>query len=596
MIDTIKKTLSEFENATEPFYEHSVSDAIRKLRDKDDKSEPPMEWLAEYMAFDFYEDNSEQESVWGTYFGPMMSGKNKDGTGFEFPSLSRVTPEMLNYWSNRAKQAKNPILKTRYAALVWEFSKYVTNKSADITMARICIDSIIEIAKLLCHKYERDIIQKMKYAVKLAISINDKTRLTQLRDAVIDFEDKIADDSKRGLWGFSFDTLLMNKKIQLTDGQTTKIANTLEERLERVSDPDNKESFDPFDAESAATRLAQYYRRQNQPDDVKRVLLKYGSAFENASKEASGLLAIVWLQKVESVYRDFGLKDEADQILNTIRQRGPDAQKDMKSVTVKTEISREEMENYVNAMIDGEINAAMTRIAFHFIPKKGEVTQQLKDLAKEHPVSFLFPAVIQDHNGRTVAHIGSLEDDFDSHLIRQISQDMQFSSVFLRNVLHKFQEKFSISSGSILAELSKSPVFVKEKTDIVKRGLDAYFSGDHLVAIHLLIPQIEGATRKLLELTGGTTYKQGRSGGYFLKIFDKMLRDEGIVRSLEEDTALYMRILYTDPRGWNLRNDVCHGISMLGQFCQPVADRVFHTLLLLGQIRERKNQKENQLA
>jgi hypothetical protein len=594
MIKAIKKTLSEFENATEPFDEYSVSEAIRKLRDKDDKSEPPMDWLAEYMAFGFYEDSSEQGSVWGTYFGPMMSARNQDGTVSEFPSIKRVTPEMLNYWSERAKQAKHPILKTRYAALVWEFSKHVTKKSADITMAHICIDNIIEMAKSLCHENECDVIQRMEYAVNLAISINDKTRLNKLRDAIIDFEDKVADDSKRGLWGFSFDTLLMNKKVQLSDGQTTKVVNTLEERLERVSDFDNKKSFDPFASESAATRLAQYYRRQNQPDDVKRVLLKYGNAFERASEGASSLLAIAWLQKVESVYRDFGLKDEADRILNVIRQRGPDVRKDMKPITVETEISREKMENYVNAMIDGELNAAMTRIAVHYIPKKDEAAQQLKDLAKEHPISFLFPTTIQDHNGRTIAHIGSLDKDLDGHVMRSITQDMQFSSIFLRNVLHKFREKFSVSSDSIVAELSKSPVFTKEKADIIKRGLDAYFDGDHLVAIHLLIPQIESAIRKLLELTGGTTYKQGRSGGYFLKTFDEMLRDERIVLFMGEDVTFYLRILYTDPRGWNLRNDVCHGISLPKQFCVQVTDRIFHTLLLLGQVRERKNQEENQ--
>ncbi len=593
MKEAIKKTLFGFENATNPFNEHDVSEAIRKLRDKDDKSEPPMEWLSEYMAFDFYEDSSEEGSLWGTYFGPIMSARNQDGTVSEFPSINRVTTEMLNYWSERAKQAKHPVLKTRYASLVWEFSKHVIKKSSDIAMAHICIDSIIEMAKLLCHKYECDVIQKMNYAVKLAISINDKTRLNKLRDAMIDFEDKVADDSKRGLWGFSFDTLLMDKKVRLSDGQIAKIVNTIEERLERVSDFDNKKSFDPFASESAATRLAQYYRKQNRPNDVKRVLLKYGNAFEKISEEASALLAITWLQKVESVYMDFGLKDEADQILNVIRQRGPDVQKDMKPITLETEISHEEMENYVNEMIDGKISTAMARIVFHHIPKKDEVTLQLKDLAKEHPLSFLFPMTIQDHDGRTIAHIGSLDNDLDGHIVRGITQDIQFTSIFLRNVLLKFQEKFSVSSDSIIVELYKSPLFMKEKADIIKRGLDAYFGGDHVVAIHLLIPQIEGAIRKLLELTGGTTYKQGRSGGYFLKTFDEMLRDERIVLSIGEDFAFYLRVLYTDPRGWNLRNNVCHGISLPKQFCIQVTDRIFHTLLLLCQVRELKNQEEN---
>ncbi|MHB0947337.1 MAG: DUF4209 domain-containing protein [Sedimentisphaerales bacterium] len=588
MIDEIKKILSKFENMVEPFDEHEVGNAISKLRDKDDKSDIPMEWLAECMAFDFYEDHSEQGSVWRTYFGPMMSGTKDDGTTWENPSISKITPEILNYWCSRAKQARHPILKTRYAALVWEFSKHVTNKSADIAMAHICIDSIIEIAKLRRHKYECDIIQKMKYATKLAISINDKTRINQLRDAMIDFEGKVADDSKRGLWGFSFDSLLMNKKIQLFDKQEKKIIDDLETRLDRVSNFDNKKTFDPFAAESAAIRLAQYYRKQNQPDDIKRVLLKYGGAFEKISKEASGLLAIAWLQKVESIYRDFGLKDNADQLLNIIHHRGPDVHKDMKSISVKTEITREEMDNYVNAMTVGEIDKVMTRIVKRYVPQKGETQQELKNTAKDFPLSFLFSQVIQDHNGRTIANIGSLEEDIDGHVIRQISQDMQLISVFLRNVLYKFKEKFSISSELMVAELSKSPVFIKEKLDIIKKGLDAYFNEEHLVAIHLLIPQVEDAMRRLLELAGGTVSKQNRYGGYDFKTFNEILRDNVIVQLLGEDIVLYFRILYTDPRGWNLRNNVCHGISLPNQFCAQITDRIFHSLLFLGIIREQK--------
>ena len=213
MLDEINVTLSGFENAQESFNELDVHYAIEKLRDKNDTSQPPMEWLAEYMAFGFYEDTSEQGSIWGTYFGPMMTIPNDDGTVSEFPSLRRVTPEMINYWANRAKQVKHPVLKSRYAALVWEFCREVTKQPPNVEMAHICIDSVIEMGASLCYKYKAEIIRKIKYAIDLAIRINDKTRLNRLRDSAIAVEDKIADDKKLGLWGFSFDTLLMNEKV-----------------------------------------------------------------------------------------------------------------------------------------------------------------------------------------------------------------------------------------------------------------------------------------------------------------------------------------------------------------------------------------------
>lgn len=182
----VKRALSQFENEKEPFFEHSVSGAIRKLRVKNDKSEPPMEWLAEYMAFDFYEDRSEDGSVWGTYFGPMWSSVNEDGTAVEFPSIKSVTENMLDYWDGRARQSKHPILKARYAALVWDFSKEVTNKSANIKMAQIWIDSVIKIAETDCHKYESDVAQKLEKVLSLAIGIKDQPRIEDVKKCDIE--------------------------------------------------------------------------------------------------------------------------------------------------------------------------------------------------------------------------------------------------------------------------------------------------------------------------------------------------------------------------------------------------------------------------
>ena len=79
--------------------------------------------------------------------------------------------------------------------------------------------------------------------------------------------------------------------------------------------------------------------------------------------------------------------------------------------------------------------------------------------------------------------------------------------------------------------------------------------------------------------------KLGRSGGFNLKTLDELLRTEQISRVLGEDVSLYFRVLLTDLRGWNIRNDVCHGISPYESFSKMVADRLIHILLVLGQLR-----------
>lgn len=134
-----------------------------------------------------------------------------------------------------------------------------------------------------------------------------------------------------------------------------------------------------------------------------------------------------------------------------------------------------------------------------------------------------------------------------------------------------------------------SPVFPEETKPIIKTGLKAFFEKNYVVAIHLLIPQIENSLRNLSQLIGSPIYKPHRQGGLLLKNFEELIRDEKIKEILGEDIVLYLRVLFTDQRGWNVRNIVCHGMAPLSAFDQPVADRIFHTLLLLSLIQKQES-------
>jgi hypothetical protein len=124
------------------------------------------------------------------------------------------------------------------------------------------------------------------------------------------------------------------------------------------------------------------------------------------------------------------------------------------------------------------------------------------------------------------------------------------------------------------------------KKDMIFHGLKSYFNIDYLSAVSLLIPQIEDVFRNLVEIGGGNILKSPRLGiGYQYKILDELLRDELITKVFGMDAAHYFRILLTDQRGWNIRNRVCHGLAKTDLFSPKVADRIFHVLLCLSQVR-----------
>jgi len=62
---------------------------------------------------------------------------------------------------------------------------------------------------------------------------------------------------------------------------------------------------------------------------------------------------------------------------------------------------------------------------------------------------------------------------------------------------------------------------------------------------------------------------------------------------LGEDLTCYLQVLLVDPLGHNIRNHVCHGHLKPEDFTRQLADRVFHVLLTLSLIRERRDAKQD---
>jgi len=583
----IRRFLKELDIVSEQISEHNVSEKIRSFIKENFSKNPPDVLIWEQMAFDFTENYPDDKSGWGTYFGPMFVFPNEEGKMVEYPSIQKITPDIISYWEKRAKESENPILKARYSNLVWDFSEKVKGEKPHYTIAQVFIDSVVEIAEKDLHKYSVDVIKKLGRALSIALSTNDKQRINKLADTIIVYERKIAEDDKPGLWGFSYELLVKNKKVSLSKDKKHIILNDLERRFERLL-----KGNDHWAAKRAAVLLVDYYSRLGNKEKTKEILLKLGKMIQKQAEQASPLVASAWLEELYHLYLQYGMKDEADRISNKIRELGEEAKSELKEIKASIEIPKDKLEKYTKWLTDGDLDTVLTKIAVNYIPKKDEVTKQIQDLSKKAPISFLFTHKIMDAEGRPIATVGSLEDDIEGHIVLQISQNMQISSFFLRETLNALIDKFNLTVKEIVNYLYKSPIFDKRRKELLIRGIESYLNRDFLVSLHILIPQIEAIIRNLAEKIGIPILKSSRSGGFFYRTLDELLREEGIISVLGEDMCLYFRVLLTDPRGWNIRNDVCHGISGPENFNQMVADRIFHVLLCLALVKERRKKND----
>ena len=576
-MEELKCLLEKLDRSCEKQSEHTIYDHINSVT-KDDKS---LEATAERMAFAFYENHESGDTGWGTYYGPMITWTKEDGEAYEYPGLSLVTEDILNYWTERAVATPNWLMKSRYNGLVWDFSNKVLGKKPDHKTAISYVQSLVAICDLGVCERPTESIQKITRAYRVAKSLNNEDLIKTCIESAIRLEGCIGKDDKPNLWGFCFKLFILEKRNHLTDEQKEKLVSDQEKYLGCTY-----KDHSPWACESVGIPLATYYRSIDDSEEVRRVVEVVGGCFESACDGLAAMQASSWLQHVHGIYISFNLHDKAESVSKKISEIGPDVVESMQSFSLSRDIPKEKLDSYLDAMTEGGEELSLNRIAVQFIQKKGQIERQVLELARDHPLIYLIPKSLHDHKGRPVATIGSIEDDLEGNTIHQLSQNLQINSVFLRHSIHKVIERYNISCDGLLDFIFKSLIFEDTKKNIVRTGISAFLEEEYYSSIHLLIPQIEAAIRSLVELMGEAILRRSRQGGLQLRTLDDLLREECVENCFGIDSTFYFRVLLTDKRGWNMRNDVCHGISPSSAFNCFMADRVLHVLLCLARVRK----------
>jgi len=577
--------------------EHNIAQKIKDLLKKDEQYETTKEDIAEQMAFDFMADYPNDNSGWETYHGPMFVMPNKDGQMVEYPSIKRIDQEMLGYWAKRAKESKNPILSSRYADLVVDFSPKVLSKSADVDLFQIVIDSNITI----CEKSLADPLDcktKIKRALILAIQTNDQTRINKAKDTIIKLEKDIAIDDKPGLWGFAFKWLILDfsKKITLEDKEKNKLVDEIEERLKR-------EEKNPWLAENAVSLLAEYYAKEKDEENLMRVLGVLETSLKtNERSNSDALLKTHAYEQIHEIYRkyasSFAEAEKANKRLSQeIGQLDLDWSKSLKEISVETKIEQKDIDNYLKGIFgegkNDKLEMIMAKIAVSHLPKKDTLQKQFDEIYSKSITNLIATQQILSEDKIPIAKLSTITEDPDNHFKKHALQYVQFGSFFLSLTMDELKKQFT--KEKVIEYFEKSVIFENENKEYLKRAISVYWDNDYLVSSHLFNPLIEAGVRELMKIANGVWIDVNELNGYNKLVLSKLLWNKQNVEIFKnifsksgEDLIFYFRLVLTEKLGMNLRNDFAHGLEREKFFSRDASDRLFHILIWLSVIRKKE--------
>lgn len=580
--NTLAEVLAAYDVAGLRFEYHDLVSALCALPDGERaKPESHHEWTA------FMLQPNDQDNTFGGYFGPHWTHADQQGTPYYTPAKEDITPEAVLYWEQRYKVVTNALMRMRYAALVWDFKRRICNANYDADLYRTYVDSMLDVAdKDLC---SHPVVTVLVLERLFSIAKSNLDDLAKTKTALCAFEKRHAKDSSIRCWACQFLLMYDNKKC-FTKDEIDALVASHEARLQRLQQPDSNGKIDVWTLDAQANLLADFYNRSQQRDEVRRVLKVAELAHKQSFDPENPLQRMGILEQLHHKYVHYGLHEDANALLTEIQEAGARASQTLQKHGYEYTIPKEVFEQAdvlfgTKAASDKE---RWQNFVFQFIPSKDDAEKSLAEVAKQAPLYYMTGTNLMDYKGRPMSVIGSYDQDPEGNLVMHITQHLNFGTTFLGIAIRKMREVGLMTTDRIMSDIIEPcPLFEGYSYTVIRQALDFLFGDMPVVACHLLVPQIEAAIRNLVENAGISVIKQQKhvEKGFQLITLDDLLRKGPVEQVFKPDGAMYLRLVLTDQRSLNIRNDLCHGILPPDNFHSGVAARLLHVLVMIGMVR-----------
>lgn len=578
------------------FLSHDVSAAINSL-----PKEYPEKKLCIYeaMAFDFAENCDGK--VWDSYYGPQWTLAKKD-TGEEVyvPDIKDVTEETIAYWEKRASIVQNPLLKMRYTGLVLELKKKLFNIEPDYKSIKLAhIQALLNVVNGDYCQYETITLDYAERALYLAIGFRDKDLQERAVNAFYEAHKRHSgNDMLPGVWGRIFQSLIKHRgyfqkyEKELLEEQLARY-----ERLKKLAlENGNKTDQYSHVLSDQIDLLADYYHLTGEVEKIEPLLDTMLDAIKASVPFRGGMWGQGMIQQLQARYRKYGFDKKANQLFVELRDLGGATLDELKTTEFSVPLDKEMINAFLDEALEGTDLEVLLYFLVQYLPRMEDEKRKLKERAEKSPLLDLISTFTIDSSGNTISRVGVGLDAERQKLYFFMYENMRFTMPLMHLHITKMKEQGKMTTESMMELIKDSELISDDHKDIVRRGLDAYMAEDYLVCCHLLIPQLEAAIRRLFALNGANimrTKKNPEEGNEYLSL-DSLLATDDAVKYMGEDIANYYKNVLTDQYGWNIRNQVSHGLLASDNFNFGLADRVVHAFLLLGMIKKKDGAAESE--
>jgi hypothetical protein len=207
------------------------------------------------------------------------------------------------------------------------------------------------------------------------------------------------------------------------------------------------------------------------------------------------------------------------------------------------------------------------------------IKKETQRLIHEHPLMYLPRASIIG-NGRKISNPTNDDEMFEFHFHQTYLREFDFRVVFLLCNIVFILEKKKICVDDVMKFYRKWEFYDPKRDTLIERGIQRFLEKDYISAMHIIIPQIEGLLRHMFYCVDlSTTTIHGTT--QHEELLHQFLQRTEVKEALGEDLHKCYEVVLVLGQGWNLRNEIAHGIAYQEIFNLKFASVIFYLFMRL---------------
>lgn len=590
-------------NAFDYEYGHQIGDLFQKIKLLNDENNNQIEsekaqWEVDFFYFDI---NS-------GILNSAMSQTSEMGKINKYPDLDKFDDNTYTYLINRLDNSNTPLLKARYATILWNSPKRHRK------YAEIAVDSFMDLVKIYEEKNKEDpnenydvkVVEAVKNAYKIAFQSQYKRDeiKSEIKRLITQF------NSKNSIYRFSLIELMLNEKKNFSKNDFIGISDVLWNASKLLNKSDN--------THGAIDTLEIGQKVENKTGENKyNWKIEIAKSYEilmKASENKGDLATIYFCQKALEYYKI--IKDDVK--ISEMEEKYASLKSTHKLAKIETPVDLtetfKEIEKITENLVQKEPDEIIKYLMYNdnIIPKYKKTEEFVEKLHVNHPMLKLVPVAALDKRGHVAQRFSKPEEIKYHAILGQFQIELELLTVNLLNEVliraiienklsYDILLKYFIDNSWFGKTISKP---INDKTieynwlDMIAPALFEYFNQitfyllnpsnipNFVLVIDSLILKIEGLLRDICENCGVATFyqTQDKNGGNITreKSIDDLLRDDALKKLFNENELLLFKFLLVEKAGYNFRHQVAHSLLQYRDYNIGIAHLLLLIILRIG--------------